>query len=97
MDMIFETIECSDIEKKRLAVFQLTYSVADWWDAVKATIGEDAARRMTWTSFKTKFLEKYFPRSKRNKRNNEFVGLVQGNMTVPEYTTQFERLSRFAP
>ena len=47
MDIIFETIECSDIEKKRLAVFQLTYSAADWWDAVKATIGEDAARRMT--------------------------------------------------
>lgn len=97
MDSIFDAIECNDLEKKRLAVFQLTYSAADWWESVKATIGEDATRRMTWTTFKTKFLEKYFPRSERNKRKKEFIKLVQGNMTVPEYTTQFERLSRFAP
>ena len=87
MDMIFKTIMCSDIEKKCLVVFQLTYSAADWWDAIKSTIGEDVARRMTWTSFKTKFLEKYFPCSERNKRKKEFVELVQGNMTVPKYTT----------
>ena len=31
-----------------------------------------------------------------NNKIKEFVELVQGNQTVREYTTQFERLSRFA-
>ena len=88
MDLIFETIECTDIEKRCLAVFQLTFSATDWWDTVKAMIGEDA---------KTQFLEKYFPESKKNKREIAFIQLIQGNLTVPEYTTQFERLSQFAP
>ena len=51
---------------------------------------------MPWTTFRERFLEKYFPQAKKNKRENEFIELVQGNKTVMEYTTQFERLSQFA-
>ena len=56
MDCIFETIECNDQEKKRLATFQMTYAAADWWDAEKATIGIEATRRMPWVTFKERFL-----------------------------------------
>ena len=97
MDHIFETMDCNDQEIKRLATFQLTYAAADWWEAVKATIGEEAVRVMTWTTFRRKFLEKYFPATERHKREREFMDLVQGNKSVQEYTTQFERLSQFAP
>ena len=97
MDRIFETMDCNEIEKRRLAVFQLTYAAADWWDAERAIIGEDAAKEMTWTEFRERFLEKYFPETENHQREKEFIDLVQGNMTVQEYTTRFERLSRFAP
>ena len=93
MDCIFETMDCNEIEKRRLAVFQLTYTTADWWDAERATIGEDAAKEMTWIEFRERFLEKYFPETEKYQREKEFIELVQGNMTVREYTTQFERLS----
>ena len=51
---------------------------------------------MTWTTFKVKFLEKYFPITDRNDKKKEFLELIQKNMTVREYTTKFERLSSLA-
>ena len=46
MDLIFDTIECSDQEKRRMATFQLTYVAADWWESEKAILGEEAIRGM---------------------------------------------------
>ena len=34
--------------------------------------------------------------TERNDKRKEFLELIQGGMTVREYTTKFERLSRFA-
>ena len=47
MDLIFDTIECTDQEKRRMATFQLTYIVADWLESEKATLGEEAIQGMT--------------------------------------------------
>ena len=30
IDLIFETIECNELDKRRLAVFQLTFAAVDW-------------------------------------------------------------------
>ena len=87
MDLIFKTIECTDIEKRHLAIFQITFSATDLWNAVKATIGKDAISGITWDLFKTQFLEKYFLESEKNKREIEFIKLIQGNLIVAEYTT----------
>ena len=97
IDYFFETINCNDTECRRLSVFQLTYSATDWQETVKATIGEEVARAMAQPVFKARFLKKYFPDSEKDKREQEFLELVQGKMMVQEYTLQFERLSRFAP
>ena len=51
---------------------------------------------MPWATFRELFLEKYFPEEEKDQREKEFMELTQGNLTVREYTTQFERLSRFA-
>ena len=96
MDLIFETIKCNELDKRRLAIFQLTFATADWWEAEKAMIGAEAVRGMPWEAFKIRFLEKYFPEEERDQEEKNFLSLVQGNMTIREYTTQFERLSRFA-
>ena len=52
MDLIFETIDYNDTEKRRLAVFQLIYVAVDWWEIVKATVGKEAARTIAWPTFK---------------------------------------------
>ena len=95
MDLIFDVVECSDQDKRRMAVFQLTYAAADWWESERATLGEEGVRRLTWTTFKARFLEKYFSLTERNNKRKEFVEHVQGNWTVREYMTQFECLSSF--
>ena len=74
----------------------MTYSVVDWWDTAKAIVREDATRRMTCSTFKTRFLEKYFPKLEENKGEKEFIELVKGSMIVLEYNKEFKRLSRFS-
>ena len=71
--------------------------MADWRDTEKATVGIEVVRKMPWVAFKERFLEKYFPEEERDNKEKEFINLTQGIMTVHEYTTKFERMSRFNP
>jgi len=50
---------------------------------------------VTWATFRTRFLEKYFPDSARHEREAEFLTLQQGTMTVEAYIERFEYLARF--
>ncbi|XP_059629832.1 uncharacterized protein LOC132272755 [Cornus florida] len=53
---------------------------------------------MTWDDFKTRFNDKYFPQSVKEKKATEFMQLEQNNdMSVSEYERKFTELSRFAP
>ena len=42
MDIIFDTMGYLAIEKRRLATYQLTHAVANWWESKKATLGKRA-------------------------------------------------------
>ena len=50
---------------------------------------------MTWTSFRTIFLEKYFLDSAKHERKAEFLTLQQGDLSMQAYVERFEYLSRF--
>ncbi|XP_027932690.1 uncharacterized protein LOC114188284 [Vigna unguiculata] len=50
---------------------------------------------VTWANFRTRFLEKYFPDTARQDREDEFLALHQGDMTVHEYVNKFEHLARY--
>src|SRR4051812_41032576 len=52
---------------------------------------------MTWQGFKTLFLDKYFLATEREKKEEEFKALEQGNMTVDQYLAVFTRLARYFP
>ena len=69
-------MECSKADKRRLATFQLTFAEADWWEAEKAIIGAVAARMMTWTAFRERFLEKFFPEDEKDQNEKEFMELT---------------------
>ncbi|KAF1863090.1 hypothetical protein Lal_00041077 [Lupinus albus] len=52
---------------------------------------------ISWSTFKAKFLHKYFPADLKRKKEMEFLRLEQGNMSVGEYAAKFEELARFCP
>lgn len=44
---------------------------------------------LTWTLFHALFLEKYVPRTLRDRNKDEFRALEQGGMTVASYEPKF--------
>ena len=51
---------------------------------------------MTWASFSSLFMEKYIPRTLRDRKRDEFLSLEQGKMSVTAYEVKFRALSRYA-
>ena len=51
---------------------------------------------MTWASFSSLFMEKYIPRTLRDRRRDEFLSLEQGKMSVTAYKAKLRALSRYA-
>ena len=51
---------------------------------------------MTWASFSSLFMEKYIPRTLRDRKRDEFLSLEQGRMSVTAYEAKFRALSRYA-
>ena len=52
---------------------------------------------MTWESFSSLFMEKYIPRTLRDRKRDEFLSLEQGRMSVSVYEAKFHALSRCHP
>ena len=51
---------------------------------------------MTWASFSSLFMEKYIPRTLRDRKRDEFLSLEQGRMSLNAYEAKFRALSRYA-
>ena len=51
---------------------------------------------MTWASFCSLFMEKYIPRTLRDRRRDEFLSLELGRMSVTAYEAKFRAVSRCA-
>ena len=51
---------------------------------------------MTWASFSSLFMEKYIPRTLRDRRRDEFLSLEQGRMSDSAYEAKFCALFRYA-
>ena len=65
-----------------------------WWSHVECQPAQ--APPMTWASFSSLFMEKYIPRTLRDRRRDEFLSLEQGKMSVTAYEAKFRALSRYA-
>ena len=51
--------------------------------------------QVDWTNFRMRFLEKYFPDTAKQDKEDEFLALQQGDMTVQEYVNRLEHLARY--
>ncbi|XP_052725433.1 uncharacterized protein LOC128194284 [Vigna angularis] len=94
MERIFNAKRCPDENRLAYTEYLLTGEASHWWASARAIL-TDAHQQITWEMFRDKFYEEYFPDNIRFAKEVEFLQLVQGGMSVSEYTNKFKHLVRF--
>jgi len=89
-EKICRVLGCTDEQRLLFVTFLLVADEEYWWQGMQTR-----EEQVTWTAFRTRFLEKYFPDSARHEREAEFLTLQQGTMTVAAYIERFEYLAHF--
>ncbi|XP_062093562.1 uncharacterized protein LOC133799576 [Humulus lupulus] len=93
VEAIFDHMELNDRQRVSCAVYLLKMDARIWWDVIKQTRDLNT---MTWAEFVQAF-RKYYSSTMLATKVDEFVTLVQGNLSVTDYAQKFDRLARFAP
>ena len=65
-----------------------------WWDVIKQTRDLNT---MTWVEIVQAFSKKYYSPAVLATKVDEFITLVQGNLSVTDYAQKFDRLAKFSP
>ncbi|KAA0062713.1 ty3-gypsy retrotransposon protein [Cucumis melo var. makuwa] len=92
----FRYMKCLEDQKVQCPVFFLEDRGTAWWKAAKRMLGEDVSK-ITWKQFKESFYPKFFSANVKYAKQQEFLNLEQGDMTVEQYNAEFDMLSRFTP
>ncbi|XP_057248862.1 uncharacterized protein LOC130590443 [Beta vulgaris subsp. vulgaris] len=94
IDQLFETLQCPEKWRVDFAVFYLTGQASLWWKIIKEKKNEPG---FGWSKLQDLMRDKFYPPSLRKQKEDEFLHLQQGTMSVLEYANKFMELSRFAP
>ncbi|KAL8554780.1 hypothetical protein ACS0TY_002828 [Phlomoides rotata] len=97
LERIFRHLTLTDTQKISCAQFQLKEDAAQWWESYERTLDPEERQAFLWEDFKEAVMERYFPRVLRDQKEQEFVTLLQGTLSVTEYERKFNQLSRYAP
>ncbi|GKD79843.1 reverse transcriptase domain-containing protein [Tanacetum coccineum] len=88
-ESIFFHSKCDKENKVAFATGTLTDDALSWWNAYAQPMGVDQANQITWTELKRLLTNKYYPRTKVRKMEDEFYNLtVKGNDLKP-YVRRF--------
>jgi len=95
--LLHETIGCTDEKKVNYTRLRLTDEAARWWKSKKGLLGIELGHGVAipWDRFVEEFNGRFFPRAQRQIRAIEFQNLVQGTMTVEQYSSRFIELAKF--
>ncbi|KAA0035800.1 gag-protease polyprotein [Cucumis melo var. makuwa] len=67
-----------------------------WWQTVERMLGGDVSK-ITCEQFKESFYAKFFSANVKYAKQQKFLNLERGDMTVEQYDAEFDMLSRFTP
>lgn len=96
IDCLFDSFQCSDNCKLRLAVNQLKGDGYKWWLGTKIGL-ESQYGAVSWDKLKSAFLGFYFPNAIQHAKFRKLLNLRQENLTVHEYAKKFSSLLCYAP
>ena len=92
---IFVAFNYAEVRHVQFAIFQFEGPARAWCNVIRAK-WESEGVAWTWVNFVLEFNEKYLPPIVQEKREDDFIKLRQGTLSVSEYETQFTKLSKFA-
>ena len=96
MEKQLNIAQCNDLEKVLYASGQLQGVAQDWWEFFQYGRPNNTPA-ITWQEFKDNFWSYHIPNGLMELKQEEFISLKQGSMTVAEYRDKFAQLSRYAP
>ena len=94
MEKLFTTTNCPPQERVPIGFYYLKMEADNWWSTVREECM--AVPSFGWAQFATKLKERFYPDELRWQKQEEFLSLSQGSMSIQEYTDKFTELSRFA-
>ncbi|TYK27497.1 gag-protease polyprotein [Cucumis melo var. makuwa] len=95
IETIFWYMKCPNDQKVQRVVFFLEDRGTAWWKTTERMLGGDDSK-ITWKQFKESLYAKFFSANLRYVKQQEFLNLEQGDMTVEQYDAEFDMLSCFA-
>ncbi|XP_070019338.1 uncharacterized protein [Nicotiana sylvestris] len=96
MQWTLQIIHATDVESVEFTSYRLRDIAVTWYETWKQTRGPNVPP-VTWKECSDAFLQQYLPIELRRARRDRFLHLEQGNMSIREYSMQFNSLARYAP
>lgn len=96
MEKIYRPLNYTEERKVTFAVYLLDGDAEMWWKHVEQRWLDNHVPH-TWENFSKAFHDKYLPRFVQRQKENEFITLRQGALSVLDFEAKFTRLSKFAP
>ncbi|GKB45851.1 reverse transcriptase domain-containing protein [Tanacetum coccineum] len=96
-ESVFSRSKCAEEDKVTFATGTLTNDALSWWNSYAQPIGIDQANRITWTKLKRLLTNKYCPRTKVKKMEDEFYNLVVKGNDLKTYIRRFQELATLCP
>nr|GEX30567.1 reverse transcriptase domain-containing protein [Tanacetum cinerariifolium] len=97
-ESVFSQSNCAEENKVAFATGNLTNDALSWWNAYAQPIGGiEQANRITWTELKRLLTNKYCPRTKIKKMEDEFYNLSVKENDLKTYVRRFQELVVLCP
>ncbi|XP_073061866.1 uncharacterized protein [Primulina eburnea] len=94
LKVIFEFMELGDADRVRCATYLFGGDACLWWEGASVALN---LATLSWTRITKVFYSKYITDEVCSTLTREFMTLRQGDLTVTEFISKFERGCHFVP
>nr|GEY40812.1 putative reverse transcriptase domain-containing protein [Tanacetum cinerariifolium] len=94
---VFSHSRCAKENKVTFATGTLTDDALSWWNEYAQPMGVDQANKITWTELKRLLTNKYCPRTKVRKMEEELYNLIVKGKDLKTYVRRFQELAVLCP
>lgn len=93
MERVFDLKDLSEEQKVKIVAIKLRKYASVWWERVKRQQNHEGKSKVcSWEKMKRPMRKKFLPAHLRQETFLEYHGVRQGDKTVEDYTSEFNRL-----